>query len=114
VKVAFVNQPWNPCPPPGAASIAIWTYQTARRVARQCEVLVYARQAEGQPKEETSEGIRFRRFGIGVDRKLLRLMDRLRLPGPSTTRATCSRWPGTCAGGVATWSTCTTSPSSSR
>jgi len=71
IKVAFVSQPWNCCPPIHGGSIAIWTHKIAKRLARECEVLVYAR-AGSQPKEEVSEGVTYRRVATDLDERLVR------------------------------------------
>ncbi len=71
MKIAFVNQPWNECPAK-SGSVAVVTYQIARRLARQCDVVVYARADALQPKQEYQEGIHYRRFSINFDRRLLR------------------------------------------
>ena len=43
MKIAFVSQPWNRIKPPvESGSIAIWTYQVARRLAASSEVAVYS------------------------------------------------------------------------
>lgn len=77
MKIAFVNQPWNVCPPPGMGSIAICTYQIARRLAAKHEVVVYSRNAPEMPNSEVRDGIAFKRFPIWWDGKLNGLSTRL-------------------------------------
>ncbi len=64
-KVAFVNQGWdNVSPPVSAASIPIWTYETAKRLANDCDVVIYARKDKDQAAVETYEGIEYRRVSV--------------------------------------------------
>jgi glycosyltransferase involved in cell wall biosynthesis len=75
LKVAIVNQPWNHAPPTVGGSIAIWTWEVARRLAKDDtvdEVYVYARRNPGQPAYEEVEGVRCVRFPIKTDLKMLR------------------------------------------
>ena len=66
MKVAFVNQGWDTVSPPvSAASIPIWTYETAKRLAEDCEVVIYSRRDEDQAAGETYEGIEYRRVSVG-------------------------------------------------
>lgn len=65
MKVAIVSQPWDTLQPPvGSGSIPIWTYETAKRLAASCEVVVYARRSEDQPVTERHEGIEYRRVAV--------------------------------------------------
>ncbi|MGB3570625.1 MAG: glycosyltransferase family 4 protein [Phormidesmis sp.] len=65
LKVAFVNQAWdNISPPVSAESIPIWTYETAKRLAQDCEVVIYARRDKNQAAVETYEGIEYRRVSV--------------------------------------------------
>jgi spore coat protein SA len=76
LKVAIVNQPWNHAPPTKGGSIAIWTWEVARRLARDAsvdEVFVYARRNPGQPQNEIVDGVRCVRFPITVDLRALKL-----------------------------------------
>ena len=66
MKVAFVNQGWDTISPPvSAASIPIWTYETAKRLAEDCEVVIYSRRNEDQAAVETYENIEYRRVSVG-------------------------------------------------
>lgn len=77
MRIAFVSQPWDvvAVPADGGSSLATWTYQVARRLVRAGhEVVVYTRQAVGQPAEERDpEGVRYRRIPTWLE-------DRLYLP----------------------------------
>ena len=65
LKVAFVNQAWdNVSPPVSAESIPIWTYETAKRLARDCEVVIYARRDKNQATVEMYEGVEYRRVSV--------------------------------------------------
>jgi len=81
VKVAFINQPWNTCPT-DAGSIAIWTYHVAKALAADDEVVVYAKQGPKDLAHERHEGIEFRRYSIGQDRRLAQLLRKVRLDRP--------------------------------
>ncbi len=78
MRIAFVNQPWNPIPAPvEAGSIAIWSYEVARRlVAGGHDVRLYGMQRAGQPSTERHENIEYRRIPVGVDRRVERFMKR--------------------------------------
>ena len=72
MKVAFVNQPTDAAKlPVQSGSIAIWTYQVARRLAKSCDVIVYARRSPEQEKVEYDEGVEYRRVSVDSD-KILR------------------------------------------
>ncbi|MEO8167213.1 MAG: hypothetical protein ABI623_03140, partial [bacterium] len=74
MKIAFVSQPWDEIRIPfeGRSSMSILTYELAKRLSVSNEVLVYTRLNHGQPAEETSDGIRFKRFAAAMEDKLLR------------------------------------------
>ncbi|MFB3903899.1 MAG: glycosyltransferase family 4 protein [Acidobacteriota bacterium] len=79
MRIAFINQPWNTVVPPvEAGSIAIWTYEVARRLARDHEVILYSKREPGQPGRQSRDGIEFRRFPVGFDRWVERMRKRLR------------------------------------
>ncbi|PZO23338.1 MAG: glycosyltransferase family 1 protein [Leptolyngbya foveolarum] len=66
IKVAFVNQGWDTISPPvSAASIPIWTYETAKRLAQDCKVVIYSRRNADQAAVETYEDIEYRRVSVG-------------------------------------------------
>lgn len=77
MRVAFVNQPWNRCPPVDSGSIAIWTHEVARRLAGHSEVVVYAGRVSGEPSRGREEGVEYRRFSTGLDRRLIRWLRRM-------------------------------------
>lgn len=47
-----------------ADSVAIWTYEVARRLAERHEVVVYGRRFPGQTHQEVHEGVRYERVAI--------------------------------------------------
>jgi glycosyltransferase involved in cell wall biosynthesis len=80
VKIAIVNQPWNHAPPTKGGSIAIWTWEVARRLARLDgidDVYVYARRNPGQPEFEEIDGVQCVRFPIDNDLKTLKVFAKL-------------------------------------
>lgn len=84
MRIAFVSQPWNTLRPPAqAGSLAIWTYQVARRLAARAEVIVYSAVGKrGEAEEQMSEGVRYRWVPVGFDRQgaaLLRTFSRVGL-----------------------------------
>lgn len=64
MKIAIVSQPWETLCPPRTGSVEIQIWEAARRLAKSCEVLVYARHRRGRHKLEWEEGVQFRRFRI--------------------------------------------------
>ena len=65
MKVAFVSQPWDTLSAPVVSgSIPIWTYQVAKRLRAECDVVIYARRSEGQRAQDVAEGIEFRRISV--------------------------------------------------
>ena len=78
MRIAFVNQPWNRCPPRGIGSIALWTWEIARRLAEaeRTEVTVYAKRADDEVVEETIGGVRFRRFDVDRTGAFARFVER--------------------------------------
>ena len=86
MKVAIVSQPWDTLEAPvTAGSIPIWTYETAKRLAKDCEVVIYARRNSEQLKQAYDEGVEYRRvstwgnrIGTGMARTLSRLYRRFR------------------------------------
>lgn len=79
MKIAFVSQPWNSlCPPVRGGSIAIWTYQVARRLASRHEVAVYsARSGRDQAPMAVEDEVRYRLVPVAGDRLMARLTDPL-------------------------------------
>jgi spore coat protein SA len=81
VKIAFVNQPWNRVAiPVESGSIAIWTYEVARRLAPVFEPVVYARRTGDDKPEERDEGVEYRRVSIAQDVLAQRIARRVRVP----------------------------------
>jgi len=75
LKVAFVSQPMDYVfLPVQSGSVPIWTWEVARRLAKDCDVLIYTCRAPGQSKCERFEGVEFVRFPMALDRLLERTM----------------------------------------
>jgi glycosyltransferase involved in cell wall biosynthesis len=84
VKVAFVNLPWDEVVPPvEGGSIAIITYQIARRLAGSHDIVIYSKKGHDQPKTQYDEyGIHHRRMSVTAEDwlvKPLKLVDKLPL-----------------------------------
>jgi glycosyltransferase involved in cell wall biosynthesis len=80
MKIAFVNQPWNRVAlPVRAGSVAIWTYEVARRLAKTHEVVVYAKRDPDQSKVEWHEGVQYRRVSVSQDAVLQKLVTMMRI-----------------------------------
>jgi glycosyltransferase involved in cell wall biosynthesis len=68
MKIAFVHQPVNTISPKGrTGSIEIITYEMARRLARYCDVVVFARKGRNQKEFECDQGVRYRRISTVFD-----------------------------------------------
>jgi glycosyltransferase involved in cell wall biosynthesis len=79
MRVAFVNQPWNKSVPPvQSGSIAMWTYEVARRLAQFCEVVVYAKSQPNQKKTIRHQGVLYRYIPIIPDKWLFRFLKHTR------------------------------------
>lgn len=71
MKIAFVNQPPGIIEPgKHGGSLGVWTYEAARRLAREHDVVVFARRGDTQAAEETAEGVRIVRIGIEGDDRI--------------------------------------------
>ncbi|MEM7199183.1 MAG: glycosyltransferase family 4 protein [Planctomycetota bacterium] len=77
-RVAFVSQPWNRfAPPVQNGSIAIWTYEVARRLIATHDVAVYARQGPDEAAHERSaDNLECHRVSLDADLRVLRLLRR--------------------------------------
>lgn len=61
IKIAFVSQPWEfPLRDSQLGSIPTWTYEVARRLAQNCDVIVYSRRDFSRKKVEFAQGIHYR------------------------------------------------------
>jgi glycosyltransferase involved in cell wall biosynthesis len=70
MKIAFLYQPINTMSlTDREGSIEIWTYEVARRLARHCEVIVYAKKSHDQKKFEYNQGVQYRRISATADEK---------------------------------------------
>lgn len=79
MNIAFVSQPWNRIKPPvESGSIAIWTYQVARRLAPSNRVTVYARgRSRLATAERRQERVTYRYMPTLLDRWLDRAHEML-------------------------------------
>jgi len=48
-------------------SIEIWTYEVARRLAKSCDIIVYARKGRRQKRDEYDQGVHYRRISTSAD-----------------------------------------------
>lgn len=71
MNIAFVTQPGFAVQPP-SGSLEIWTWEVARRLARQHDVTILASRSE-LTEDTTSEGVRYRFLPHGLDAELARL-----------------------------------------
>jgi glycosyltransferase involved in cell wall biosynthesis len=79
MKIGFV-QPWDSfAPPDTTGALGIWSWEVARRFAGSHEVTVFCRRSIGSPANQLLDGVRFRRFSLRLDERLLALMRRFRL-----------------------------------
>ena len=78
LRVAFINQPFNPVRPPAQFfSLPIWIYNVARCLEGQADVTVYSRQEPDQQPAQTFEGIEYRRVPVRQDEQILKVLKRL-------------------------------------
>ena len=69
LKVGFVSQPWDSVlPAVQRSSLPIWTAEVAGRLARWCDVIVYALRHGSQRAAETHRGVRYHRLSAAPDR----------------------------------------------
>lgn len=74
MKIAFITQPFDEVLPPNHNSIGILIYESARRLARSCEVTVYIKGGWFRKKETCEQGVRYQRIPVGLDKALQRLL----------------------------------------
>ncbi|MCF6157341.1 MAG: glycosyltransferase family 1 protein [wastewater metagenome] len=88
MKIAFISQPWNNCPPVKTGSVSVWIYEVARRVAKAHEVVVYACNNKVQKKEEYDEHerIHYRRVSISPDKLFLKYLKRFPMLNKNHTK----------------------------
>ena len=68
MKVAFVMQPINLISLTDQhGSIEIITYELARRLARNCDVIVYAKKGRYQKESEYDQGVQYQRISVPLD-----------------------------------------------
>jgi glycosyltransferase involved in cell wall biosynthesis len=68
MKIAFVHQPISIISPKNvSASIEIITYELARRLATNNDVIVYAKKFHNQKEFEYDQGVRYQRISVPLD-----------------------------------------------
>ena len=68
MKIALVHQPIGTISPSAlGGSIDIWIYEVARRLARSCDVMVYAKKGRYQKEVEYDKGVHYRRISSAAD-----------------------------------------------
>ena len=78
LKVGFVSQPWDSVlPAVQRSSLPIWTAEVAGRLARWCDVIVYALRHGSQRAAETHRGVRYHRLSAAPDRYVMPAASRL-------------------------------------
>jgi spore coat protein SA len=82
MRVAFVSQPWSRVVPPveQADSIAIWTYEVARRLTHQADVTIYSKALPGRPRVERQEDVKYRRVPLLREQLWRRVLRRVLTP----------------------------------
>jgi glycosyltransferase involved in cell wall biosynthesis len=83
LKVGFLSQPFDYAGPPDpGGSIGIWTWETARRLAKSFEVSIFGPRIKKGPAEEYWEDVRFRRTALAADHWRGLIMRRFRAFAP--------------------------------
>lgn len=82
MRVAFVSQPWSRvvAPVEQADSIAIWTYEVAKRLARNVDVTIYSKAMPGRPRFERHEDVKYRRVPLLRDQLWRRVLRKVITP----------------------------------
>jgi len=76
MKIAFVSQPLDVVTSPPKNSLAIWTYEVARRLIPSHEVTIYAK-GRFQKQVLNQEGIEYRYIPIAFDKVILKLLEKI-------------------------------------
>lgn len=75
MNVAIVNQPWNTLELPArSGSIAIWSYQVARRLADSCQIALVGQRKPAQQPFEQGQGLTCHRLPVATDLRLAKLL----------------------------------------
>ena len=77
MKIAFVSQPFDAVLPPRQNSIGLWTYEVARRLAREHEVSVYLKGGRFAWRREHHSNVHYHHVPMAPDIALLGLLRRL-------------------------------------
>jgi glycosyltransferase involved in cell wall biosynthesis len=80
MKIAFVSQPTDSVYPPHSSSLEVQTYQAARRLAKAFDVSVYGKCFRGMPAAQFEEGVRYRRFRLLPEHRLVAPAERWLFP----------------------------------
>jgi len=91
-RIALINQPLDGSLPPQQTSLAIWSYQVARRLADCCDVVVYGRKRGNGPDVESRDGVTYCHIPNRVDRRLIRWLERFGGRRPVTRPLVSSAW----------------------
>jgi glycosyltransferase involved in cell wall biosynthesis len=77
MRIGFIN-PWETfAPPDGGGSLGVWTWEVARRLASSNEVFVCGQGCPGAAAFEAVKGVRFFRYMVHLDMRLMKLMRRI-------------------------------------
>jgi len=88
MRIAFISQPYNNVDPPLLSnSVALWTYEVATRLARQYDVVIYARRNSMRGRF-VYENVDYRYISTGIERRIRGLMSHL--PKLSCISSCCS------------------------
>ncbi len=76
MRVAFINQPWVDSigEPKSIDSMALWTYEVARRLTEHCDVVVYIGRKRFSRRVETFERVEYRCIPSLLDRAIGKLL----------------------------------------
>lgn len=91
MKIAFLNQPLDSVRPPIQNSLGIWTYEVARRLAREHDVRAYVGGGRWRFGSLREDGVEYRWVPMAVDRRVNGLLDRFPSKDPLRPQFA-SRW----------------------
>ena len=77
MRVALINQPLGILEVPDpASSLSIWVYEVARRLALQCDVIVFSRKGAKQQLQEFLHGVSYTRIDCSKDTTLSNFLEK--------------------------------------
>lgn len=80
LKIGFLNQPFDYAGPPDpGGSVGIWSWEVARRLAREHQVISAGPRGKLAPVRELCEGVTFHRFPLTLDHLFSRLRNTIGL-----------------------------------